>query len=272
MSILRKKHSIWNEYPSKFKYAALENNVKVFCFKMPLAFALQIGSVKDNVPTFATATTHNAIKYVTLILVCTIVISVILLDAVCAHTIGVSWCSANWGKDRLVEINFSMCHQWSQTVLVIHKVNVAICIIYISLHTYMLCLISVISPKHGDIRIVCILCMNRHQCGGSVPWWAQEIWGEQEGHGQVPGALPVWQVGLLWQKPESRKSPKRPEGRLGMSDVSLLPGISGQSFDSPFLSPLLFLCLVLLLFLSCNFSANCPFYWLFHRNFSSIFW
>ena len=31
-----------------------------------------------------------------------------------------------------------------------------------------------------------------------------------------------------------------PEGRPGMSDVSLLSGISGLSFDSPFLSPLLF--------------------------------
>ena len=31
-----------------------------------------------------------------------------------------------------------------------------------------------------------------------------------------------------------------PEGRSGMSDVTLLSGISGLSFDSPFLSPLLF--------------------------------
>ena len=31
-----------------------------------------------------------------------------------------------------------------------------------------------------------------------------------------------------------------PEGRLGMSDVPLLCGISGLSFDSSFLSPLLF--------------------------------
>ena len=31
-----------------------------------------------------------------------------------------------------------------------------------------------------------------------------------------------------------------PEGRPGMSDVTLLSGISGLSFDSPFLSPLLF--------------------------------
>ena len=31
-----------------------------------------------------------------------------------------------------------------------------------------------------------------------------------------------------------------PEGRPGMFDVSLLSGISGLSFDSPFLSPLLF--------------------------------
>ena len=31
-----------------------------------------------------------------------------------------------------------------------------------------------------------------------------------------------------------------PEGRRGMSDVFLLSGISGLSFDSPFLAPLLF--------------------------------
>ena len=35
-------------------------------------------------------------------------------------------------------------------------------------------------------------------------------------------------------------SGKLPEGRLGMSDVSPLSGISGLSSDSPFLSPLLF--------------------------------
>ena len=52
-----------------------------------------------------------------------------------------------------------------------------------------------------------------------------------------------------------------------MSDVALLSGISGLSFDSPFLSPLLFFffCLVLLLFLSCHFSANCPFSRLFFQ-------
>ena len=44
-----------------------------------------------------------------------------------------------------------------------------------------------------------------------------------------------------------------------MSDVTLLSGISGLSFDSPFLSPLVFFCLVPLLFLSCNFSVNGPF-------------
>ena len=38
-----------------------------------------------------------------------------------------------------------------------------------------------------------------------------------------------------------------------MSDVTLLSGISGLSFDSPFIYPL---CLVLLLFLSCHFSAD----------------
>ena len=36
------------------------------------------------------------------------------------------------------------------------------------------------------------------------------------------------------------RSSSPPEGRPGMSDVSLLSRISGLSFDSPFLSPLIF--------------------------------
>ena len=44
-----------------------------------------------------------------------------------------------------------------------------------------------------------------------------------------------------------------------MSDVHILPGISGLSFGSPFLSPFLFFCLVLLLFVSCHFSGNVDF-------------
>jgi len=62
-----------------------------------------------------------------------------------------------------------------------------------------------------------------------------------------------------------------PERRPGMSDVSLLSGISGLSFDSSFLSPhlLVFFCQVLMLFLSCHFSANGPFFWLFSRKLSN---
>ena len=48
-----------------------------------------------------------------------------------------------------------------------------------------------------------------------------------------------------------------------MSDVSPLSGISGLSFDSTLLSPLLFFCLVLLLFLSYLLSAC----WLILLNF-----
>ena len=51
-----------------------------------------------------------------------------------------------------------------------------------------------------------------------------------------------------------------PEGRPGMSDVSPLSGISGLSFDSTLLSPLLFFCLVLLPFLSCRFLPAGPFF------------
>ena len=42
-----------------------------------------------------------------------------------------------------------------------------------------------------------------------------------------------------------------------MSDVSILSGISGLSFDSPFLSPLFFFLPSLL---SCHLSANGPFF------------
>ena len=44
-----------------------------------------------------------------------------------------------------------------------------------------------------------------------------------------------------------------------MSDVSPLSGISGLSFDSTLLSPLLFVCLVLLPFLSYRFLPAGPF-------------
>ena len=59
-----------------------------------------------------------------------------------------------------------------------------------------------------------------------------------------------------------------------MSDVFPLSGISGLSFESPFLTPFLFVCLVLLHFLSCDFSSyfsNGPFSCLFSRKFSNIF-
>ena len=62
-----------------------------------------------------------------------------------------------------------------------------------------------------------------------------------------------------------------PEGRLGMSDVSPLSGISGLSFDSTLLSPLLFFCLVLLPFLSYRFLPAGPFFSTFSRKFFNIF-
>ena len=56
-------------------------------------------------------------------------------------------------------------------------------------------------------------------------------------------------------------------------DVWCLPpsGISGLSFDSTLLSPLLFFCLVLLLFLSYHFLSVGPFFWTFSRKFFNIF-
>ena len=62
-----------------------------------------------------------------------------------------------------------------------------------------------------------------------------------------------------------------PEGRPGMSDVSPLSGISGMSFDSTLLSPLLFFCLVLLPFLSYHFLSAGPFFSTFPRKFFNIF-
>ena len=59
----------------------------------------------------------------------------------------------------------------------------------------------------------------------------------------------------------AHSSPPPPSvGRPGMSDVSPLSGISGLSFDSTLLSPLLFFCLVLLPFLSYRFLPVGPFF------------
>ena len=75
-----------------------------------------------------------------------------------------------------------------------------------------------------------------------------------------------------------------PEGRLGIPDYpalasTLWPGISGLSFNFPFLSPALFFCLVLLLFLSSVSPppvfvclAHGPFSWLFPQKILQYFW
>ena len=60
------------------------------------------------------------------------------------------------------------------------------------------------------------------------------------------------------------------EGRLGISGVSPLFGISGLSFSSSFLSAVLLFCLVLLL-LSSLFSAFGPLACLLSRNFFYLF-
>ena len=56
-----------------------------------------------------------------------------------------------------------------------------------------------------------------------------------------------------------------------MPDVSPLSGISGLSFDSTLLSPLLFFCLVLLPFLPYLFLPAGPFFLTFSRKFFNIF-
>ena len=55
-----------------------------------------------------------------------------------------------------------------------------------------------------------------------------------------------------------------------MSDVSLLPAISGLSFDSTLLTPLLFFCIHLLLFLSCLSAAYRPILLIFFKKKSSV--
>ena len=61
------------------------------------------------------------------------------------------------------------------------------------------------------------------------------------------------------------------EGRTVMSDVSPPSGIAGLSFDSTLLSPRLFFCLVLLLFLSYFFLPAGPLLWTFFFFFSRKF-
>ena len=56
-----------------------------------------------------------------------------------------------------------------------------------------------------------------------------------------------------------------------MSDVSPLSGISGLSFDCTLQSPLVFFCLVLVLFLSYLFLPAGPFCWTFSRKFFQYF-
>ena len=63
-----------------------------------------------------------------------------------------------------------------------------------------------------------------------------------------------------------------PKGKPGMSDITPLSGISGLSIDSPFLSHLLFFWLVLLVFLSCHFSANGPFSWALYGSCGTARW
>ena len=58
-----------------------------------------------------------------------------------------------------------------------------------------------------------------------------------------------------------------PEGRPEMSDVSPLSGISGLSFHSTLLSPLLFFCLVMFPILSSVFLPAGPFFWTFFQKF-----
>ena len=100
------------------------------------------------------------------------------------------------------------------------------------------------------------------------------------------GWLVLKSIGASWPGPSYRclcylvdlwLSFSDPGGRLGMSDVNSLFGISGLSFDSPFLTHVflsfffvsffslsfLSFLLILLFFLPGYFSANGPFSWLF---------
>ena len=75
-------------------------------------------------------------------------------------------------------------------------------------------------------------------------WWDLEPHPCTEVFKNRLGTLPGWNIyflflSLIFANQSSSRLPNA-EGRPGVSDVSLLSGISGLSFDSPFLSPLLF--------------------------------
>ena len=96
-------------------------------------------------------------------------------------------------------------------------------------------------PGIGD------LCESRNES-----WWFGNRW---MGNWQIRTPISGWNFVASvssWSSSSLRKKnhylQPSPKGRPGMSDVSPLSWISGLSFDSTLLSPLLFFCLVLLLF------------------------
>ena len=97
-------------------------------------------------------------------------------------------------------------------------------------------------------------------CHSSLPLWhytashsSSPLW-----HIQLFSSFSLWHIHLSFIFPPITYTLRlsfifpalaSPEGRPGLSDVSPLSGISELLFDSTLLPPLLFLCLILLLFL-----------------------
>ena len=115
------------------------------------------------------------------------------------------------------------------------------------------------------------------EVAGSVESWVNEIMGPVPALRSSRTSCELHQVGtgfffspLIFANQSSPRLPN-PKGRPGMSDVPSCLESQGCYIWFPFPNSLVFFCLVLLFFLSCHFSANGPFFWLFSRKFSNIF-
>ena len=74
----------------------------------------------------------------------------------------------------------------------------------------------------------------------------------------IPSVVASWTAIRIYVSPWFLRGPT-PKGSRGCLMSTPMSGTSRLTFDSPFLSPLLFFCLVLLLFLSCHLSPKGPF-------------
>ena len=115
----------------------------------------------------------------------------------------------------------------------------------------------------------CVCVLRREFCNGQVTWGYNV-----ETHAVFLNVNVYNQMTLLkrWFVQEGKSFCNTPKGRLGMSNVSPWSGIAGLSFDSTLLSPVLFFCLVLLLFLLVFSSAIWPILLNFFQKIPQYFW